>query len=90
MKEYRCEVTEEDIEKGTRRDSRSCALALALKRTLGDSPRVSLDYLTIALPDEPGKRRWFRLSPKGAQFVRGFDNGEPVKPFKFVLRVKGA
>ena len=71
-------VTQEDIDKGKREDSCVCPIALAVRRQTGrlfhiDDTNADDGYDTIQLPI------------KARQFVRSYDNGNPVEPFEFEL-----
>lgn len=75
------EVTQEDIDKGVPYGVASCPVALALQRTIG--ARVAVDptawSLFHGMKDYP-------LPGDASVFIRDFDSGKPVAPFRFRTR----
>ena len=73
------EVTQEDIDRGVRKESCQCPIALALQRCTG--------YLWAAGPLEAcriGVADSDVEFPRDAKrFIRNFDDGLPVQPFSF-------
>ena len=75
-------VTKKDIETGARFDTSCCPVALAVKRhTNTKYVRVYNGQKAI---EALGVK--FILPRSAARFVRRFDNNQPVKPFRFILR----
>lgn len=81
-------VTDEDIDRGVRRDCDWCPVARAVKRALYGKPGDTL------IPDGPVKVNQFRIEIDGgrmvaplkvSQFVEDFDNEKAVSPFEFVI-----
>ena len=75
------EVTQEDIDKGTRRDSTSCPVALAAARLLGGTPRVSMCFISLQglhaeIPEHAG------------ELIFRFDQDLDVEPFEFEVEFK--
>ena len=79
--EFEVEVTQEDIDQGVRKDNCNCPVALAVKRATGRED-VSVARNTIAL----GRDVIFRVK-KICDFVFDFDEGKPVEPFTFTVKV---
>ena len=75
-------VTQEHIDKGRRRATSACPIALALKEQLGHEVVVGefSTYIGINSDSIP--------LPRSAQrFVARFDRGKPVKPFNFRVQL---
>ena len=82
MKYLTVHVTQEDIDKGVPMEGQSCPLALATRRTGFSEALVGIDHWS---PDEDS---WpVRLSRHAERFVDLFDNGDPVEPATFRLRL---
>lgn len=78
------EVTQEDIEKGQRHRSLSCPVALAVNRAFnGGSIYVGSSHIY----DENDGMRTIDLPIEAISFIRVFDSGKVVKPFKFSIEV---
>jgi hypothetical protein len=75
-------VLQDDIDKGVKNDPYSCAIALAVKRDL------NRDLVTVGYHLDIGGLKFANLPPEARNFVRDFDNGEAVKPFKFEVDIK--
>lgn len=74
-------VTKYFIRRGTRCQSTACPVALAIHRA--GLRGLSVDRWGVfkdGLAD-------MRFPKKVSEFIERFDNGEPVKPFSFVLRI---
>lgn len=77
-------VTEDDIKQGTKKLVTKCPIALAAKRVLLEPVSVTYTHLEIGR----GSKALLRYLPKKAStFVDKFDDGKPVKPFKFSITV---
>ena len=72
------EVTQEHIDKGRVHDGFRCPVAAAVKEATGEKWQVAPLWLR---PARGGPTVW---APRSVvAFVRRFDRGEPVKPFRF-------
>ena len=82
-KKVTIEVTQTDIKKGDQGDMQSCAIARAVKRTMGDSPNVD-SLITVEIA---GKTWFYDMPQKAANFISKFDEDKSlVKPFSFVAK----
>lgn len=73
-------VTQAHIDTGIPWDGHRCALALAMRETTKDEVAVGMDCVQF------GKSlAW--LPADAVEFVRRFDNGEPVSPATFLIPV---
>ncbi len=77
MKTLKIHVTKEDIEKGKQQH---CPINRALRR-LGFR-RVYVSCRQCKLRSE-----WIDLPANAIRFINKFDNGKPVSPFTFTLKV---
>jgi len=77
-------VTEEDIRNGFTNNCRYCPIANALRR-MGYDPRV--DGLDIVLIGEGSKDVCVSTPDVANEFIKRFDDMEPVKPFTFELEI---
>ena len=71
----RIQVTQQDIDNGTRREGDSCPIALACSR-LG--LEVDVHNTSIEIAD-----KLHRLPHEAIRFVSNFDDGNDVLPFEF-------
>ena len=85
-KQVKIEVTQTDINRGDQGNAEACAIARAIKRTMGDHPIVD-DGFTV----EVGKKQHYYTFPQKAQaFIERFDEDKKlVKPFSFVAKRVG-
>ncbi len=80
-------ITDGDIKRGTKMDSDSCPIALATKRAFKYNKMTTPHVLGSLMKFYANKRRQVVFLPiKAKNFISKFDNGEKVKPFKFVIR----
>lgn len=80
-------VTSEDIARATRRDSRNCMIAEAIKATYPGALKILVDIQTIRWSDPKTGKRYAGLTPpKVAQALVDFDQGREVAPFQFTIR----
>lgn len=81
MKKYKIEVTERNIKEGDNTFS-NCPVARAVRRvTKAKKVEVGSGYIDSA--------KWWVLIPfKVAKFIGDFDDGLPVKPFTFILKIR--
>jgi hypothetical protein len=80
----RVEVKQQHIDKGRRRRSESCPIALAVRDAGYRDVKVGLN-LSFGKRGTPG-RKILRLPLQASVWIHNFDNGKPVKPFVFVAR----
>lgn len=77
------EISQSDIRLGKQGDSFSCPIARAVKRAVGDHPRVDCD-ITV---DIAGKSVIYELPKKAGNFINDFDaDKKKVKPITFFAR----
>jgi len=76
------EVRAADIRKGIRKVPSQCPIAHACKRAFPGA-QVSVGFRTVLFGF--GNTRPARLSRSALRFVRAFDAGRKVKPFRFWL-----
>jgi hypothetical protein len=75
------EVTVEDIEEGKREDCNNCPVARAISRTLNRPSReIAVDGVFIEVAGDS-----FHTPFLVIDFIRAFDDGEPVYPISFTL-----
>ncbi len=81
------EVTEDDIEHGTKKDCGKCPIARAVSRVyktnivdVQDADDIEIGVITHQAA-QADKRAV-------SNFITAFDNGDPVKPFSFTLEEK--
>lgn len=74
----RIEVTQADIDRGTRSDCAACPIALAAARAVGFPCEADLTGLWFPL----GMGHYV-LPAAASDFVLAFDAGETVQPFAF-------
>lgn len=80
-KTVKIEVTATDIRLGKQQDPRSCAIARAVKRTMGDSPSVDGTEFDVTIND---RTYYYDMPKKAGTFVDKFDTDKSkVKPFTF-------
>lgn len=75
-------VTKTDIKYGIVRNTRSCPVARAIARQIGKGIKVRHGFMI----GKRGKR--IKLPPSAVVFIDLFDNGLPVQPFRFKLKLK--
>jgi len=79
------DVTEVDIDKGTKRQSSKCVVALAVARAVKEANRIDVDMQTVRF--SVGEQRYVYLTPWRVQdYIVGFDAGDEIEPFRFQLR----
>lgn len=70
------DVTEQIIDNATQRDSAHCVIADAIRATIPEATRISVDLQTIRFTDTTNSRRYIWLTPPAAQMaILGFDQG---------------
>lgn len=80
------EVTQEDIDKATPKNSGHCIYANSLMRKYSWAKRVSVDLATIRVSHPDKGLRYIWPTPRIGQIpLLDFDQGIPVKPFSFRL-----
>src|SRR4029077_5439608 len=78
-------VTQEDIDRATRKSSSRCVVALAIARQIPDAARVEVDVQSVRFT-QGDVRREFVVPPVVASYVCDFDAGDEIHPFTFRLR----
>jgi len=78
------EVTQDDIEKGRKNSSSSCAVALAVKRQGYVHPYVDGENIMFSCPDTD-KRFTSNCTKRVTHWIGNFDEDKRVKPFRFTL-----
>lgn len=76
-------VTQEDIQNGMPACNDACPIALAMQRVFGKEAHVGTMHFwptAVEWPDAPVEGDLPRSARK---FVRDYDDGRPVKPFRF-------
>jgi hypothetical protein len=83
--QMKIDVTQADINKGLQGDMSSCAIAKAVKRSMGDSPSVD-DQIEVEIN---GSTYFYHIPKKAQTFIDKFDDDKTsVKPFTFVARLQ--
>lgn len=85
----RITVTQDDIDKGCRKDAFGCAVARAVCRALGvsEDESVGVDDEAIDFYDELQGRPTAKVPAVATLFIMAFDRGDPVQPFSFWLDI---
>jgi hypothetical protein len=83
---YEIEVTKKDIENGKRQIASKCPVALAVKRDAKSNSVIV--GLGIVMFRKNTKWTSLPLDAKVCSFIKKFDSGHKVKPFKFTLTVE--
>lgn len=82
----RVDVTQEQIDSATQRDSRRCMIAEAITAAHPKYTKVMVDLATIRWTNPRTKKRYVCLTPEAAGIALvAFDQGEEVKPFSMSL-----
>lgn len=80
-------VTEDHIEAATKRDSRSCMIAEAIKAEHPHFRKVMVDLATIRWTNPRTKKRYVCLTPAAAGIALvAFDQGQKVEPFVVAMK----
>ena len=101
VKVIEVEVAQDDIDRGIKGDPYLCPVARAISRAISRAEGVNLGAIAVVgSMDAVTKQivatfyrinfgslrmQFHRFPDEVTEFVRKFDNGEPVEPFKFVL-----
>lgn len=75
------EITQEDICRGVRGNSRLCPVARAVSRTFGTTARA---YRMI-FPDVSKVNEYCFTPPQVVKWIQTFDADHPVEPFSFEM-----
>lgn len=86
MKTITVSVTQEDIEKGRRKEARSCPIALAARRAFKERP-LAVDGWSIVLHADREDEQSLRLPRDAERRLDAFDEGDPMEPFTFEVLV---
>jgi hypothetical protein len=87
MKRIWVDVTQEDLDKGVKADSKNCAVARAIARAIPNATHIEVDTQTIRYTVDG--IRYQHLTPATSQvYVTAFDAGdtEDFNPWRFQLR----
>jgi hypothetical protein len=93
------EVTQDCIDRGKPRESCECPIALACEAAGFQRPDITFDGESAILewsdeymgrPDASGLGLMVCLPADASQFMFDFDDGKPVKPFKFSVETDHA
>lgn len=76
-------ITKEILDSAVPENSGHCAIAQALRHMGASSTRVTADTVVFNMDN---KRYTYPLPAKAAVELIKFDEGKPVKPFKFILQ----
>ncbi len=77
-------VTAEHIAKGEPENRERCPVALAIMDALPNATAIEVTGTLLSISH--GEQFFTtRLPPKASEFVRDFDDSEPVQPFTFDL-----
>lgn len=94
VEKIRVEVTAEDIAKGVPQECNSCPVAIAVGRACPAAVKVGVDGATIDIyaawdveSDAKSEYVVARTPREVNEFIKRFDNGDPVGPFSFDLEV---
>lgn len=77
-------VKKEHIARGRRANSKTCAVALAIKEA---SPCDVYVHSATCVVYRAGNRMSSALPRSAKRFIERFDLGKPVKPFTFTLKI---
>ena len=77
------EVTQADIDGGTKFDAWKCPVARAIKRHLASGWTVTVTVFSILISHDSAVIFNIKTPPTVETFIRSFDLGSPVKPFSF-------
>lgn len=86
-------ITNKHIQNGTFSDPSNCAIAKAMKAKLGQGIKVGVfpDRVYLEVKKNNNTRRYKgAVSKKIAQFIKRFDAGLPVSPFKLTFSLSKA
>lgn len=81
-------VTEKDICKGCKGDEQNCPIARAVLKNLKEGfVSVDSEGQIVVYDAEDGTIVNTPNSPRRSRFIEKFDNGQQVKPFRFLLNI---
>lgn len=78
------EVTQEDIDHGIPKCIGACAFARAAHRAFGNRCEVAPSLMYVIPPNADNVQ--YIMGPASQKFVLRFDEGEEVKPGKFIVK----
>jgi len=85
--DIRIEITADEIANSVDRTSSHCMIAEAIRAKLPDAINVLVDMTTIRFSYAATDERYIYLTPyRAQQSIIAFDQGWPIKPFRFRLR----
>ena len=85
-KTIKINVTQEDIDSGTTRDSKKCPVRNAIKNGCGSHTCIVMEkFILLTIKGE-----WYSAVPpiNALQFIQDFDNDKSVEPFEFEMVVR--
>jgi hypothetical protein len=77
-------VEQEHIDRGERKQSSCCAVALAIKEQVPGVVDVEVDCV-ICFQTDDGESYSMTASEEVSKFIDDFDNCQPVEPFQFKI-----
>lgn len=84
MREVTIEVTQEDIDNGEQKNFKSCPVAIAISRTIGQPAQVDQESVSLVLTPWDDS---IEIPGRASNFISSYDDGDPVSPFSFPLSV---
>lgn len=84
--QYTISVTQADIDKGCKGNTENCPVAKAVARAFPTSDWVSVGFMIGVRLTEKGRYcDWVSTPAVARRFIKLFDAGAPVEPFKFKI-----
>jgi len=80
-------VTEAAIKAGIAQNSCHCPITRAINEQYPELKRVIVDWATIRFTDTDNARYIYFTPNPAKDFISAFDQGVPVKPFSFTVRM---
>jgi hypothetical protein len=86
MKSIYLNVKKQHIDESTKKDSKHCMIADAIRSRFEQAKYIKVDTQSIRFTDlKTGKRYQFFTPTKAQAAILAFDRGDAVKPFHFQL-----
>jgi len=84
------DVTQDDIDNGVPEDEHHCPIAMAVRRKVPTTECVTVDVGQLLLVLQEHREQHFEadLPISAMKFVKNFDDGSSVHPFKFAVTMK--
>ena len=88
MRTLKVNVTQEDIDKAVKKNSRSCMIATAIRRAYPELSHIAVDIQAIRVTDSKHREQLTFLTPRfpAVEMLCAFDEGDEVTPFSFKLK----